>query len=343
VPLNNFYQWWRYQPGADWRHPTGPGSTIDGRGDYPVVQVCYEDAQAYAQWAGKRLPTEAEWGIRRARRLSGKLYAWGDSLRPNGKWMANTWQGRFPVRDEGSDGFVGVAPVAKFPPNGYGLYDVAGNVWEWTTDWYRADAYAAAGDSVLHRPQGPSTYNDPAEPSEPKRVQRGGSFLCSDEYCSRYMVGTRGKGEVRTASNHLGFRCVEGLTMEAQTHREAPLFCSRAGGPVDRLQSRLRLRHDERPRVLPARCRGRAHHVAPLLAIALMTCPTSTSRSLRTLRRTFAFCSSCRFSFGRKAHRRTLARRRQQFLDSGLVGDDSGGIRARDAKCGCEPHRLMAR
>ncbi|HKW15831.1 MAG TPA: formylglycine-generating enzyme family protein [Candidatus Krumholzibacteria bacterium] len=209
VPLDNFLQWWRYQPGANWRHPAGPDSNVDGKGDYPVVQVCYEDAQAYAQWAGRRLPSEAEWEFAARGGLSGKLYAWGDSLRPNGKWMANTWQGRFPVRDEGSDGYAGVAPVAKYPPNGYGLYDVAGNVWEWTTDWYRADAYAAAGDSVLHDPQGPSTYNDPAEPTEPKRVQRGGSYLCSDEYCSRYMVGTRGKGEVRTASNHLGFRCVK--------------------------------------------------------------------------------------------------------------------------------------
>ena len=209
VPLNDFFQWWRYQPGADWRHPTGPASSIDGKGDYPVVQVCYEDAQAYARWAGRRLPTEAEWEFAARGGLTGKLYAWGDSLRPNGKWMANTWQGRFPVHDDGSDGYAGVAPVAKYPPNGYGLYDVAGNVWEWTSDWYRTDTYAAAGDSVLHDPQGPSTYNDPAEPTEPKRVQRGGSFLCSDQYCSRYMVGTRGKGEEKTASNHLGFRCVK--------------------------------------------------------------------------------------------------------------------------------------
>jgi formylglycine-generating enzyme required for sulfatase activity len=209
VPLDDYFQWWRYEPGADWRHPSGPASDIKGKGDFPVVQVCYEDAQAYAQWAEKRLPTEAEWEFAARGGLSGKLYAWGDSLRPGGKWMANTWQGRFPVRDEGSDGYTGVAAVAKFPANHYGLYDVAGNVWEWTSDWYRADAYFALGDSLLHNPQGPSTYNDPAEPTEPKRVQRGGSFLCSDEYCSRYMVGTRGKGEVRTASNHLGFRCVK--------------------------------------------------------------------------------------------------------------------------------------
>ena len=209
VSFDNYFQWWRYQHGADWRHPTGPDSNIDGKGDFPVVQVCFEDAVAYAKWAGKRLPTEAEWEFAARGGLSGKLYAWGDSLRPGDRWMANTWQGRFPVRDEGSDGFSGVAPVGKYPPNGYGLVDLAGNVWEWTTDWYRADAYAALGDSVQHDPQGPSTYNDPAEPTEPKRVQRGGSFLCSDEYCSRYMVGTRGKGEVRTASNHLGFRCVK--------------------------------------------------------------------------------------------------------------------------------------
>jgi formylglycine-generating enzyme required for sulfatase activity len=211
VPLNDFFQWWRYQPGANWRHPQGPDTNIEGKGDYPVVHVSYPDAEAYAKWAGKRLPTEAEWEFAARGGLAGKLYAWGDSLRPGGHWMANTYQGRFPVRDEGSDGYTGVAPVEKFPPNGYGLYDVAGNVWEWTSDWYRADAYtmAAFADTVLRNPQGPDSSRDPAEPDQPKRVQRGGSFLCSDQYCSRYMVGTRGRGEVTTGSNHVGFRCVK--------------------------------------------------------------------------------------------------------------------------------------
>ena len=212
VPLDDHYQWWTYVRGADWRHPEGPQSSIAGRGSYPVVHVAYPDAVAFAAWAGKRLPTEAEWEFAARGGLSGKPYAWGDDLRPGGKWMANIYQGRFPVKgeDKAEDGFAGIAPVAQFPPNGYGLYDVAGNVWEWTTDWYRADTYAtlAAAGGIARNPHGPESALDPAEPSEPKRVHRGGSFLCTDQYCTRYMIGTRGKGEVDTGSNHLGFRCV---------------------------------------------------------------------------------------------------------------------------------------
>jgi formylglycine-generating enzyme required for sulfatase activity len=210
VPLDNFYQWWSYVKGANWRHPEGPKSSIKGRDNYPVVAVAYEDAEAYAKWAGQRLPTEAEWEFAARGGLSGKLYAWGDEFRPQEHWMANTHQGHFPDHDSGDDGYTGIAPVAQFPANGYGLFDMAGNVWQWTSDWYRPDYYATlvSAGGIARDPQGPDSSFDPAEPDQPKRVQRGGSFLCTDQYCSRYMVGTRGKGEVSSGTNHLGFRCV---------------------------------------------------------------------------------------------------------------------------------------
>lgn len=210
VSLSDPYAWWKYVPGANWRHPLGPKSTIVGHDHDPVVQVAYDDAQAYAKWAGKRLPTEAEWEFAARGRLEGKLYVWGDALNPGGRWMANTFQGSFPVRDAKADGYAGIAPVGRFPPNGYGLYDMAGNVWQWTADWYRPDYYAqiAAANIVAHDPQGPASSFDPAEPGVPKRVQRGGSFLCTEQYCTRYMVGARGRGEPSSATNHVGFRCV---------------------------------------------------------------------------------------------------------------------------------------
>ena len=210
VRLDDYRQWWRYQEGASWRHPEGPNSDIKERSNYPVVQIAYDDAVAYARWAGKRLPTEAEWEFAARGGLSGKPYVWGDDLRPAGKWMANTFQGEFPVKDTGEDGFAGVAPVKSFPPNGYGLYDMAGNVWQWCHDWYRNDSYArlAVRGGVVPNPQGPAESFDPTAPAERKRVQRGGSFLCTDQYCTRYMVGSRGRGEETTGSNHLGFRCV---------------------------------------------------------------------------------------------------------------------------------------
>jgi formylglycine-generating enzyme len=211
VPLNDHYRWWRYEKGANWRHPEGPGTDLKGRKRHPVVHVAYPDAEAYAKWAGKRLPTEAEFEFAARGGLAGKLYAWGDELRPGGKVMANTFQGTFPVKDTGEDGYAGVAPVAQFPANGYGLYDVAGNVWEWTSDWYRPDTYARMklAGGIARNPPGPSSPYDPDEPTEKKRVHRGGSFLCTDQYCTRYMVGTRGKGEITTGADHLGFRCVK--------------------------------------------------------------------------------------------------------------------------------------
>jgi formylglycine-generating enzyme required for sulfatase activity len=210
VPLNDHFQWWSYVHGANWRHPLGPDSDIKGKENYPVVQIAYEDALAYAKRAGKRLPTEAEWEYAARGGLSGKPYVWGEEFRPNGKWMANTHQGTFPVKDTGEDGHIGIAAVAQYPPNGYGLFDMAGNVWQWTSDWYRPDYYQqlAAAGGVARNPQGPDSPFDPAEPTEKKKVHRGGSFLCTDQYCSRYMVGTRGKGEISTGTNHLGFRCV---------------------------------------------------------------------------------------------------------------------------------------
>ncbi len=211
VTLDNHYQWWSYVHGANWRHPLGSNSSIQGKEDYPVVQVAYEDAAAYAKWAGKRLPTEAEWEFAARGGLSGKPYVWGDEFRPNGKWMANTFQGQFPTKDTGEDHYIGISGAARFPANGYGLYDMAGNVWQWTSDWYRPDYYQqlAKAGGVARNPKGPDASYDPSEPNERKKTHRGGSFLCTDQYCSRYMVGTRGKGEVSTGTNHLGFRCVK--------------------------------------------------------------------------------------------------------------------------------------
>jgi formylglycine-generating enzyme required for sulfatase activity len=216
VELDNYLQWWSYVHSADWKHPTGPDSSIDGKDDHPVVQIAYEDAEAYAKWAGKRLPTEAEWEFAARGGRAGALYAWGNEIQIDGKYQANIYQGRFPVAkgDSGLDGFAGIAPTKQYAPNPFGLYDIGGNVWEWVSDWYRPDYYARLNSTgkVTRNPQGPDESFDPVEPDQKKRVHRGGSFLCSDLYCTRYMVGTRGKGEVRTASNHCGFRCVKDVT-----------------------------------------------------------------------------------------------------------------------------------
>jgi formylglycine-generating enzyme required for sulfatase activity len=207
--LDDHYQWWRYVAGANWRHPEGPDSDLKGRDNYPVVHIAWEDAAAYAHWAHKRLPTEAEWEFAARGGKTGEVYSWGNDFKPSDQWMANTYQGSFPASDAGNDGFRGLAPAGSFRANAYGLYDMAGNVWEWCSDWYRPDYYQSLSQSCTANPKGPATAFDPYEPTEQKKVQRGGSFLCTDQYCTRYMIGSRGKGEFRSASNHVGFRCVQ--------------------------------------------------------------------------------------------------------------------------------------
>jgi len=216
VKLNDHFQWWSYVKGANWRHPEGPKSTIKDHGNYPVVHIAYEDALAYAKWSGKRLPTEAEFEFAQRGGLERKPYAWGDELKPGGKFMANTFQGHFPDKNTKEDGHAGAAPVASFPPNSYGLYDMAGNVWEWTSDWYRHDYYKTltAAGPLTRNPQGPVDSLDPSEPGVKKKVHRGGSFLCTDQYCARYIAGGRGKGEPDTGTSHVGFRLVRDVDKE---------------------------------------------------------------------------------------------------------------------------------
>ena len=213
----DYTQWWKWQPGANWRHPTGPASDIEGKHDHPVVQVSWNDAVAYATWAGKRLPTETEWEYTARGGLDGQSFAWGAELHPEGCEMANVWQGTFPVQHRSTDGFLTTAPVASFPANGYGLYDMAGNVWEWCADWYRPDTYSLRAHRIAVDPAGPDDSFDPDEPTVPKRVTRGGSFLCSENYCTGYRPSARMKTSPDTGLPHTGFRCVVDPAMLAAT------------------------------------------------------------------------------------------------------------------------------
>ncbi len=212
VDLRNPHNWWTYVRGADWRHPRGPMSSLDGLVDHPVVHVAWEDVAAYARWAGKELPTEAEWEFAARGGLDGAEYAWGDELTPAGEHLCNFWQGTFPWRNLVNDGYEWTAPVGSFPPNGYGLHEIIGNVWEWTADWYREHGAIHRSCCTVSNPRGgeESASLDPRQPEIriPRRVMKGGSFLCAPNYCRRYRPAARMAQPVDTATCHVGFRCI---------------------------------------------------------------------------------------------------------------------------------------
>jgi formylglycine-generating enzyme required for sulfatase activity len=214
VDLNDWSQWWKFKFGADWQHPYGPDSSIRGRDDHPVVHIAYRDAEAYARWAGKELPTEAEWEFAARGGLDGAEFAWGDELAPGGKHLANTWQGEFPRQNLLQDGYRGTSPVTAFPPNGFGLHDMIGNVWEWTRDWFapKHDADAPKACCIPENPRGGSqeASYDPCQPNIriPRKVLKGGSHLCAPNYCRRYRPAARHAQPVDTSTCHVGFRCV---------------------------------------------------------------------------------------------------------------------------------------
>jgi len=229
VPLEGpscWMQWWSWVPGADWKHPLGPKDSIDNdtppkHDNYPVVHVAWDDAVAYCTWAGKRLPTEAEWEFACRGGKEGERFIWGAEPPSATNIKANLWQGKFPYEKNAADGFMLAAPVKSFAPNGYGLYDMIGNVWEWCDDWYRPDTYAAAAErGMVVNPQGPTTSLDPTEPHMPKRVNRGGSFLCNAEYCASYRPSARMRTSPDTGQNHLGFRCV--ISQKAWEEKAGP-------------------------------------------------------------------------------------------------------------------------
>lgn len=211
--LIDISQWWRWTIGANWKHPNGPGSSIQGKARDPVIHICYHDALAYAKWCGKRLPTEAEWEWAARGGLKNKIYPWGNLSVEEGIPKCNYWTGIFPTQNTKEDGFDGVAPVMQYEPNGYGLYDMAGNVWEICEDWYDENYYSSLNiTETLDNPKGPKKWNYPMEPMDPKRVIRGGSFLCNDSYCSSYRVSARMPYSQETGMSHTGFRCVKDIT-----------------------------------------------------------------------------------------------------------------------------------
>ena len=208
VLLQDYSQWWRWTIGANWRHPFGPGSNIEGKDNYPVVHISWDDAQSYCKWAGKRLPTEAEWEYASRGGQINQIYSWGNEHINKGISKANSWEGDFPYNNELNDGYLYTAPVKSYLPNAYGLYDMAGNVWEWCQDWYHIDYYKMIVNEISNNPNGPNESYDPDEPYIKKRVMKGGSFMCNDSYCSGYRNSMRMKSSPDTGSLHTGFRTV---------------------------------------------------------------------------------------------------------------------------------------